>query len=60
MFNGECCDDALNGDILVSELEFQSCYYIYFWNNSPNKGINSYSSSYELNSTTTVFIQGKL
>ena len=43
---------------LVVEFELQSCYYVYFWTNNLGKDINYLiPTSYDLNSTTTIFSQ---
>ena len=47
---------VLYRDILVSEFELKSLYYVHFWTNSHGKGITPLiPSSYVLNSTTAVF-----
>ena len=51
--------NVLNRDILVSEFELQSCYYIHFRTNIHGKGMNLlFPLSYGLNSSTTVILQG--
>ena len=45
----------LDCDIVMSEFELQSRYFVHFWTNTLGKRMNLLiSSSYELNSTTTV------
>ena len=48
--------NVLDCNIVVSEFEPQSCYYVHFGTNTLGKGINSLiPTSYGLNSATTVF-----
>ena len=52
---------VLNSDILVSEFELQSCYYVHFPINTLEKIVNPLIlQAYELNSTTSAFLQGWL
>ena len=44
--------NVLDCDIIVSEFEIQSCYYVYFWMNKLRKG--TYSLSFGLNSMNNI------
>ena len=49
----------LTSAIIVSEYEIHPCYYVYFWPYRLGKGMNPLiPTSYWLNSTTTVLLQG--
>ncbi len=51
--------NALDCGIVVSEFELQSCFYIQFRTDTLGKKYDHpYPSSYELNSTTIVLLQG--
>ena len=48
---------VLDSDILVSEFEFQSCYYDHFQTNTLEKDMNPlYLSSNQINSTTAILL----
>ena len=48
-------------NIVASEFEPQSHYYIHFWTNAPRERYEPpYSHSYGLNSTSTVLLQAWL
>ena len=50
---------VLDCDIIVSEFELQSCYYIHFWTNTFGKRHERfYPFIYELNNTAIVLLQG--
>ena len=50
--------NVLDCDIVKSEFELQSRYYVHFLTNTLGKGMNpTYCSCYGLNSTITVFLQ---
>ena len=52
---------AMDGGIVVSEFELQSCYYVHFRANTLGKDMNpTYPPSYGLNSTTIVLLEGYL
>ena len=46
--------NVLDYNILVTEFEFQSRYYIQFWSNILGKGMNPFIPHYMLNSITIV------
>ena len=49
----------LDCNIIVSEFEMQSCYYIHFLTNILGKGMRPLISlSYELNSNIAILLQG--
>ena len=49
--------DVLDCDIIESEFEFQSSYYVHFQIDALEKGIKPpYPQSYWINSTTTIFL----
>ena len=52
--------NVLDCDTEVNEFEFQSPHYVHFGTNTFGKGINLFTHphKYELNSTTTVLLQG--
>ena len=52
--------NVLDCDIIVSEIELQSCYYIRFQTNTVGKSMNPFipPSNYGLNNTTIVILQG--
>ena len=52
--------NVLGCDLVVSEFELQSHYYIHFQTNAQGKGMNFLilPANYGLNSTTIVFQQG--
>ena len=61
--SGEVPEDIVvnmqNCDIVVSKFELQLRYYVHFWTNIFEKGMNHLiPHSYELNNTITVFLQG--
>ena len=50
--------NVLDCNIIVIEFEFQLHYYVHFWTNTFEKGMNSLiPSNYRLKSTTSVFLQ---
>ena len=52
---------AIDCRIIVSEFEFQSCYYVHFRTNTLGKGINPpYPPIYGLNSIPAVLLEGWL
>ena len=51
--------NILDCDIVGSKFKLQLCSYIHFWTNALGKGMNPFIiTSYELNSTTTILLQG--
>ena len=53
-------DNLVDYDIIVSEFELQSCYYVYFGTNALWKGMKRILPKYGLNSITPVLLQGCL
>ena len=50
---------VLDCEIVVSEFELQSVYYVHFWTNSFGKDMNlSILACNGLNNTTTILLQG--
>ena len=46
-------------DIIVNKFEFQLHYYSHFWTNTPENSMKPFiPHSFELNSLTTVFLEG--
>ena len=50
--------DVLNYDIVLSKFKLQLHYYVHFWTNALEKGMNSFiPASYGLNSIMTIFFK---